>query len=327
MQQTAALSFHLLCDDMSVDEALRTRPPAGCYLANSVDEPVQPYLLQTRALITGDQLADAQPGFDQQTQEAIVQFRFNTSGATTFGQATTENVGQPFAIVLDDEVISAPVIREPILGGSGQISGNFTPELANDLAILLRAGALPADLTIVEERTVGPGLGADSIAAGEIAGVIGAIGVLIFMGLSYGLFGIFANIALFVNISLILAALSVLGATLTLPGIAGIVLTVGMAVDSNVLIFERIREEVRRGRKTIAAVDVGFREALRTILDANITTLIAAVILFQLGSGPVRGFAVTLAIGIVTTVFTAYTLTRLLIALWVKTRRPTALPI
>ena len=327
LQQTAALSFHLLCDEMSVDEALRTRPPAGCYLAYSVDDPVQPYLLQSRALIQGDQLADAQPGFDQQTQEAIVSFRFNTSGATRFGQATTENVGRPFAIVLDDEVISAPVIREPILGGSGQISGSFTPQLANDLAILLRAGALPADLTIVEERTVGPGLGADSIAAGEIAGVIGAIGVLIFMAASYGLFGLFANIALFVNIALILAALSVLGATLTLPGIAGIVLTVGMAVDSNVLIFERIREEVRRGRKTIAAIDVGFREALRTILDANITTLIAAVILFQLGSGPVRGFAVTLAIGIVTTVFTAYTLTRLLVATWVKTRRPTELPI
>jgi protein-export membrane protein SecD len=327
LQQTAALSFHLLCDDMSVDEALRTRPPAGCFLANSVDEPVQPYLLQTRALIQGDQLADAQPGFDQQTQEAIVQFRFNTSGATAFGQATTENVGRPFAIVLDDDVISAPIINEPILGGSGQISGNFTPELANDLAILLRAGALPADLTIVEERTVGPSLGADSIAAGEIAGVIGAIGVLVFMGFAYGLFGVFASIALFLNISLIIAALSILGATLTLPGIAGIVLTVGMAVDSNVLIFERIREEVRRGRKTIAAIDVGFREALRTILDANITTLIAAVILFQLGSGPVRGFAVTLAIGIVTTVFTAYTLTRLLVALWVKSRRPTSLPI
>jgi protein-export membrane protein SecD len=224
-------------------------------------------------------------------------------------------------------VISAPIINEPILGGSGQISGNFTPELANDLAILLRAGALPADLTIVEERTVGPSLGADSIAAGEIAGVIGAIGVLVFMGFAYGLFGVFASIALFLNISLIIAALSILGATLTLPGIAGIVLTVGMAVDSNVLIFERIREEVRRGRKTIAAIDVGFREALRTILDANITTLIAAVILFQLGSGPVRGFAVTLAIGIVTTVFTAYTLTRLLVALWVKSRRPTSLPI
>ncbi len=327
LQQTAALSFHLLCERMSVDEALRTRPPAGCFLANSLDEPVQPYLLQSRALITGDQLADAQPGFDQQTQEAIVQFRFNTSGATIFGQATTENVGQPFAIVLDEDVISAPVIREPILGGSGQISGNFTAELANDLAILLRAGALPADLTIVEERTVGPGLGADSIAAGEIAGIIGAIGVLIFMALSYGMFGLFANVALFINISLIIAALSVLGATLTLPGIAGIVLTVGMAVDSNVLIFERIREEVRRGRKTIAAIDVGFREALRTILDANITTLIAAIILFQLGSGPVRGFAVTLAIGIVTTVFTAYTLTRMMIALWVKSRRPTALPI
>lgn len=327
LQQTAALSFHLLCEEMSVDEALRTRAPAGCFLANSVDEPVQPYLLQTRALIQGDQLADAQPGFDQNTQEAIVQFRFNTSGATAFGQATTENVGRPFAIVLDDEVISAPVINEPILGGSGQISGSFTPELANDLAILLRAGALPADLTIVEERTVGPSLGADSIAAGEIAGVIGAIGVLVFMGFAYGLFGVFASIALFFNISLIIAALSILGATLTLPGIAGIVLTVGMAVDSNVLIFERIREEVRRGRKTIAAIDVGFREALRTILDANITTLIAAVILFQLGSGPVRGFAVTLAIGIVTTVFTAYTLTRLLVALWVKSRRPSTLPI
>lgn len=327
LQQTAAMSFHLLCEEMSVDEALRTRPPAGCFLANSIDEPVQPYLLQTRAAIQGDQLADAQPGFDQNTQEAIVQFRLNTSGATAFARITTENVGRPFAIVLDDDVISAPVINEPILGGSGQIAGQFTPELANDLSILLRAGALPADLTIVEERTVGPSLGADSIAAGEIAGVIGAIGVLAFMVLSYGLFGVFAAIALFLNVSLIIAALSILGATLTLPGIAGIVLTVGMAVDSNVLIFERIREEVRRGRKTIAAIDVGFREALRTILDANITTLIAAVILFQLGSGPVRGFAVTLAIGIVTTVFTAYTLTRLLVALWVKSRRPTALPI
>ncbi|MEM6712632.1 MAG: protein translocase subunit SecD [Pseudomonadota bacterium] len=327
LQQTAALSFHLLCNEMSVDEALRTRPPAGCEILNSVDEPTIPYLVQTRALIQGDQLADAQPGFNQETQEPIVQFRFNTSGATTFGQATTENVGLPFAIVLDDEVISAPVIREPILGGSGQISGNFTAELANDLAILLRAGALPADLTIVEERTVGPGLGADSIAAGEIAGVIGAIGVLLFMGLSYGLFGLFANVALFINISLVLAALSLLGATLTLPGIAGIVLTVGMAVDSNVLIFERIREEVRRGRKTIQAIDVGFREAIRTILDANITTLIAAVILFQLGSGPVRGFAVTLAIGIVTTVFTAYSMTRLMVALWVRSKRPQALPI
>ena len=219
------------------------------------------------------------------------------------------------------------MIREPIVGGSGQIAGNFTAQGANDLAILLRAGALPADLTIVEERTVGPGLGQDSIEAGRIAGLIGAVGVLLFMAASYGLFGLIANVALIVNVTMILALLSVLGATLTLPGIAGIVLTVGMAVDSNVLIFERIREEVRRGRKTIAAIDVGFREALRTILDANITTLIAALILFQLGSGPVRGFAVTLAIGIVTTVFTAYTVTRLLIALWVKRTRPTALGI
>ncbi|MBV6657237.1 MAG: protein translocase subunit SecD [Devosiaceae bacterium] len=327
LQQTAALSFHLLSDEMSPEEAMRGRAPIGTDLLMSLDDPPIPYLVQSRALITGDQLADAQPGFDQQTQEPIVQFRFNTAGATAFGQATTENVGRPFAIVLDDEVISAPVIREPILGGSGQISGGFSAEGANDLAILLRAGALPADLTIVEERTVGPGLGADSIAAGQVAGIIGAIGVLVFMALSYGMFGLFANVALIINVSLILAALSILGATLTLPGIAGIVLTVGMAVDSNVLIFERIREEVRRGRKTIAAIDVGFKEALRTILDANITTLIAAVILFQLGSGPVRGFAVTLAIGIVSTVFTAYTLTRLLIALWVRSRRPTALPI
>ena len=239
---------------------------------------------------------------------------------------TQQNVGYPFAIILDNQVITAPEIREPILQGSGQISGNFTVESANDLAVLLRAGALPATLTVIEERTVGPGLGADSIAAGETAGIIGAILVVIFILVAYGFLGVIANIALVINVTLILAILSVIGATLTLPGIAGIVLTVGMAVDSNVLIYERIREERRGGRSLIQAIDAGFRRAFATILDANITTLIAAMILFFLGSGPVKGFAVTLTIGIVTTVFTAFTVTRWMIAEWVRRRRPKALP-
>ncbi len=327
LRQTAKLTFHLVCMDMSAEEALRTRPPADCQVLNSTDDPPEPYLIERRALVGGEDLVDSQPSFDQNTNEPIVTFRFNTSGARRFAVVTERNVGRPFAIVLDNEVISAPVIREPIRGGSGQISGGFTVEGANDLAILLRAGALPADLTIIEERTVGPSLGADSIASGTTAALIGAIAVLVFMILAYGLFGIFANLALAANMGLVIGLLSQLGATLTLPGIAGIVLTVGMAVDSNVLIFERIREEARAGRSAIAAIDAGFSRALATILDANITTLIAAVILFQLGSGPVRGFAVTLAIGIATTVFTAFTFTRLLVALWVRSRRPTAIPI
>jgi protein-export membrane protein SecD len=327
LQQTARLTFHLVCDDMTAEQALQTRPPVGCEVLYSTDDPPQPTLVQRRAMITGDELVDAQPGFNQQTQEPIVSFRFDTAGARKFAIITEQNVNKPFAIVLDKDVVSAPVIREPIRGGSGQISGNFTPQTANDLAILLRAGALPADLTIVEERTVGPGLGQDSVEAGEIAGIVGAVAVLVFMTLAYGLFGIFANIALIVNIVLIIGILSLLGATLTLPGIAGIVLTVGMAVDSNVLIYERIREEARQGRSAIPAIDAGFREALRTILDANITTFIAAVILFFLGSGPIQGFAVTLAIGIITTVFTAFTFTRLLVALWVRRSRPARLPI
>ncbi|MBZ0215816.1 MAG: protein translocase subunit SecD, partial [Fimbriimonadaceae bacterium] len=251
----------------------------------------------------------------------------NTQGGKRFAVATQANVGRPFAIVLDNEVVSAPVIQQAILGGSGQISGNFSVEEASDLAILLRAGALPAKLTIVEERTVGPGLGADSIAAGQVASVIGLSGVIIFMILSYGLFGIIANISLAVNIALILGLLSILQATLTLPGIAGIVLTIGMAVDANVLIFERIREEISSGRSAIASIDSGYKRALSTILDANITTFIAAIILFQLGSGPIRGFAVTLAIGVITSVFTAFTFSRLLIAQWVRVRRPATIPI
>jgi len=277
--------------------------------------------------VSGADLTDAQPGFDPRTSEPVVNFRFNTSGARKFAKVTQENVGKPFAIVLDNQVISAPVIREPILGGSGQISGNFTVQSANDLAILLRAGALPAPLTIIEERTVGPGLGADSIAQGKISSYVGAVMVVLFMFATYGLFGLFANIAVAVNVAMIFGVLSMLNATLTLPGIAGIVLTVGIAVDSNVLIYERIREEVRAGRSPINAIDAGFSRALATILDSNITTFIAAAVLFYIGTGPVRGFAVTLGIGIITTVFTAFTLTRLIVAYWVRWWRPQRVPI
>ena len=253
--------------------------------------------------------------------------RFDTLGGKKFADVTKKNVNRPFAIVLDGKVISAPVIREPILGGSGQISGNFTISGAQDLALLLRAGALPAPLTILEERTVGPGLGADSIAAGKIASIIGLILVVIFMVVTYGIFGIFADVALLVNMVLILGGLSLLQATLTLPGIAGIVLTIGMAVDANVLVFERIREEVRAGRTPISAIDAGYSRAITTIIDANLTTLIAALILFYFGSGPVRGFAVTLSIGIVSSMFTAIMLTRLMVVAWIKTRRATEVPI
>ncbi|MEL6437143.1 MAG: protein translocase subunit SecD, partial [Pseudomonadota bacterium] len=323
---TARLTFQMVDGENSVEDALSGRPPVGTEVAFSTDDPPIPYLLETREIVTGENLEDAQAGFDQVTSEPIVTFRFDGSGAQRFGRATQENVGRPFAIVLDDQVISAPVIREPILGGSGQISGNFTVEGANDLAILLRAGALPLKPTFVEERTVGPSLGADSIAAGEIAGVVGAIAVLVFMFAAYGFLGIIANLALAINIVLVVAALSALGATLTLPGIAGIVLTVGMAVDSNVLIFERIREERIGGRSLIQSIDAGFSRALTTIVDANVTTLIAAIILFYLGSGPIRGFAVTLAIGIITTVFTAFILTRWMVAFWVRRSKPKELP-
>ncbi|TCT12397.1 preprotein translocase subunit SecD [Tepidamorphus gemmatus] len=325
--QTAQLTFRLVDLSMPVAEALNGRPPPDSEILYSRDDPPVPYLIERRVMVSGEDLVDAQPGFDQRTNEPIVSFRFNTNGGRRFAAATQQNVGRPFAIILDGEVISAPVIREPILGGSGQISGNFTVEEANDLAILLRAGALPAPLTILEERTVGPGLGADSIAAGQIAAIIGTLAVVVFMLWVYGLLGLFADIALAVNIALIIGVLSMLGATLTLPGIAGIVLTIGMAVDANVLIYERIREEQKAGKSAIASIDSGYRRALGTIMDANITTLIAAVILFYLGSGPIRGFAVTLAIGIVTTVFTAFLFNRLIVAEWVRLRRPSVVPI
>ena len=323
--KTAKLTFRMV--DLSAAAEPGRVPPESEILQGSRAENRQPYLIEKRVVVSGEDLTDAQPGFDQRTSEPIVTFRFNANGARRFAQATQQNVGRPFAIVLDNEVISAPVIREPILGGSGQISGGFTVEQANDLAILLRAGALPAPLTIIEERTVGPGLGQDSIAKGTRAAWIGSLLVIIFMFATYGLFGLFANIAVAINVAMIFGILSLLNATLTLPGIAGIVLTVGIAVDSNVLIYERIREEVRAGRSPLNAIEAGFKRALATILDSNITTFIAAAVLFYIGTGPVRGFAVTLGIGIITTVFTAFTLTGLLVAAWVRWFRPQTVPI
>jgi preprotein translocase subunit SecD len=326
--RTAKLTFRLVDTSMPVEQALQGRPPPESEIVyGSQVENKQPYLLEKRIIVSGEELTDAQPGFDQRSSEPIVSFKFNTSGARKFAQVTQENVGRLFAIVLDNEVISAPVIREPITGGSGQISGNFTVESANNLAILLRAGALPAKLTPIEQRVVGAGLGQDSIEKGKLASYFGAALVVVFMVATYGLFGVFASVAVAVNVGMIFGVLSLLNATLTLPGIIGVVLTIGIAVDSNVLIYERIREEVRTGRTPITAIDAGFTRALATILDSNITTFIAAAVLFFFGSGPVRGFAVTLGIGIVTTVFTAFTLTRLIVAWWVRWERPRQLAI
>ena len=325
--KTAKLDFRMVDLTVPADQALQGRAPPDSEVLMSSTSPKTPYVIKKQVLVSGGDLTDAQPGFDQRTGEPIVSFRFNTSGSRKFAQATSENVGQPFAIVLDNEVISAPVIREPITGGSGQISGSFTVQAANDLAILLRAGALPAPLTIIEERTVGPGLGQDSIEKGELAAYVGSIMVIVFMLVTYRLFGVFANIAVAINVAMIFGVLSLLNATLTLPGIAGIVLTVGIAVDSNVLIYERIREELRGGRNAISAIDAGFKRALPTILDSNITTFIAAAVLFYIGTGPVRGFAVTLGIGIITTVFTAFLFTRLIVAGWVRWKRPQSVPI
>ncbi len=325
--KTAKLEFRMVDTTVPPDQAQAGRVPPDSEVLMSSTSPKIPYVIKKQVVVSGGELTDAQPGFDQRSGEPIVSFRFNTSGSRKFAQATSENVGQPFAIVLDNEVISAPVIREPITGGAGQISGSFTVQQANDLAILLRAGALPAPLTVIEERTVGPGLGQDSIEKGELAALVGSVMVIVFMLLTYRLFGVFANIAVAINVAMIFGLLSLLNATLTLPGIAGIVLTVGIAVDSNVLIYERIREELRGGRTAISAVDAGFKRALSTILDSNITTFIAAAVLFYIGTGPVRGFAVTLGIGIITTVFTAFELTRLIVAGWVRWKRPQNVPI
>jgi preprotein translocase subunit SecD len=327
--QTAKLNFHLVDPNVSAYEVLNGgRQPAGTQIVYTETDPPVPYLIQRRVMVSGERLVDANMGFDPTSGAPEVDFRFDAVGGKRFGDVTKANIGRPFAIVLDGKIVSAPVIQTAILGGSGRITGSFTVQEANDLAILLRAGALPAPMNVLEERTVGPGLGADSVAAGEKALVVGFAAVIIFMLLSYRLFGLFANIALIANLILIMGVLSALQATLTLPGIAGIVLTVGMAVDANVLIFERIREEMRDGRTAIVATDLGYSRALGTIMDANITTLLAAIILFQLGSGPIRGFAVTLGVGIVTSVFTAFVLTRLFVALWLKRQsRDVVLPL
>jgi protein-export membrane protein SecD len=331
--EVAKLEFRLVDQSMRVEEAIASRPPADSVIlyeeikeGNRVVQQV-PYLIQRRAIVTGEELIDAQAAFNAQQAEWVINFRFNASGGRKFAQATTENVNRPFAIILDNKVISAPVIREPILGGSGQISGRFTAESSANLALLLRAGALPAPLTFVEERTVGASLGQDSITAGTNAALIGSAFVVIFMFMTYGLFGLFANIAVLVNVLMMFGLLSLIGATLTLPGIAGVVLTVGMAVDSNVLIFERIREEAHSGRSVMASIDGGFTKAMGTIMDANITQLITSVILFYLGTGPVKGFALTLGLGIITTMFTAITFTRYLVVMWLRWFKPVRIPL
>ena len=324
--KTAKLTFRFVEPNVI---AGRDRVPAGAELLPSdtadASGNVRQFVVRKRVMVSGDTLVDAQPSF--QDARPVVSFRFDASGAKRFADATSQNVGRLFAIVLDGKVVSAPVIREPILGGSGVISGNFTVQEVQDLALLLRAGALPAPLAILEERTVGPGLGADSIRAGKIASIVGLILVAIFMAAAYGLFGVMVDIALLANLILILAVLSALQATLTLPGIAGIVLTIGMAVDANVLIFERIREEAAAGRSPVSAIDAGYKRALTTIIDSNVTTLIAALLLFQFGSGPVKGFAVTLAVGLVTSMFTAIMLTRLMVVTWLRRRKPRSLPV
>lgn len=327
--QTAKMTFHLVDMETPVSEAKQGNLPFGSKLLPYDESERKPghefVVIKKKIMLSGEMLVDSQATFEQ--GRPVVSFRFNTRGAKKFGEITQQNVGRLFAIVLDGKVISAPVIREPIMGGSGIISGTYTVESANDLALLLRAGALPAPLTVAEERTVGPSLGADSIAAGTRAFLLGIVLVMGFMLLAYGRFGIYSDIALVMNMILILAALSLFQATLTLPGIAGIVLTIGMAVDANVLIFERIREEIRLGKTPFAAVDNGFRRAFKTIADSNITTLIVAILLFYFGSGTVKGFAVTLSIGILASMFSAILLTRMMVTLWVKKARPKALPI
>jgi preprotein translocase subunit SecD len=282
--------------------------------------------VKRRVMVSGDQLTDATQSFDQDGRPDI-NIKFNTAGARRFARTTQENVGKPFAIILDDKVLSAPNINEPILGGNAQISGSFTVQSAHDLAVSLASGKLPVKLNVIEERTVGPDLGKDSIHKGVIASVIGTVGVIIFMLVTYGRFGVYANIALVVNGFLILGTMAMFNATLTLPGIAGFILTIGAAVDANVLINERIREEMRRGRRLLDAVETGYREAFRAIFDANVTHVISATIMAYFGSGPVRGFAVVLLIGVVTSVFTAVYFTRMLVVLWIRRTRPRALHI
>jgi preprotein translocase subunit SecD len=321
--QTARLAFHPVVSRTS-DPAVQ--PGLDEVVFPSMDEEGIFYVLERRAVVTGEQLVDSQPAFDQNGRPAV-NFRFNPSGGAAFGQYTGENIGKLFAIVLDDEVISAPTIQSHIPGGSGIITGTFSPEESTRLAILLRAGALPAAINVLEQRTIGPELGHDSIEAGAVASVIALAAVVAFIIASYGWFGVIASAALLLNIVLLFALMTLIGATLTMPGIAGVILTIGMAVDANVLIFERIREELKTARGPARASTLGFDKAFGTIMDANITTLIVAVILFAMGAGPVRGFSVTLSLGILCSLFTALYVTQLLIATWFGWRRPKAITV
>jgi preprotein translocase subunit SecD len=330
--RTAKMTFHLLDESVTPEDLERGTVPAGTRIVLGDNErqkggPPVKYAILSRVELSGDMLVDAHTQPDQQSSEWAVAFRLNNAGARKFGEITAANVGKPFAIVLDNKVITAPVIRSPILGGSGVITGRFTVESANDLSLLLRAGALPAPLKIIEERSVGPSLGADSISAGTKASIIGIALVVVFMIVFYGLFGVFADIAMLINAFMTLSLLSLFDATLTLPGIAGIVLTVGMAVDANVLIYERMREEIRNGKSAFNAVEDGFRLAFGTIFDSHVTTLVAALILYQFGTGTVKGFAVTLAVGIICSLYTAVLVTRMMVAVWFKRVRPKTLPI
>ena len=326
--QTAKLTFQMVDESADMAAAAEGRAPPGSEVLPSEDG-IAPYIVvRRRALVSGEMLTDAAQGFDGQTGEPVVTFRFNSIGARRFGEATSQNIGRRFAIVLDGKVISAPTIQGAITGGSGQITGNFTVETANDLAVLLRAGALPAPLTVEEQRTVGAELGADAVRAGQVSTAVGFVTILVFMVLAYGtLFGGISVVALLINALLIIAIMSVTQATLTLPGIAGLILTLAVAVDANVLIYERMRDEIRAGRTAISAMDAGFSRAMSSIIDANVTTILAALIMFQFGSGPVRGFAWTLSIGVLTSVFSAVLVTQVLLALWFRVRRPKTLPI
>ena len=323
--QTARLEFKLV--DLTADQTqvAQGHAPAGSQVL-PMAEGGGSIAVKRRVMVSGDQLVDAKQGFDQDGR-AVVNIKFNTAGARRFGRVTQENVNKPFAIILDDKVLSAPNINEPILGGSAQISGNFTVETANQLAVSLASGKLPVKLNVIEERTVGPDLGKDSIQKGAIASVVATFAVILFMLVTYGRFGVYATAALIVNALMILGIMAVFNATLTLPGIAGFVLTIGAAVDANVLINERIREEQRRGRKILDAIETGYKEASTAIFDANITNVIAAVLMWYFGSGPIRGFAVVLMIGIITSVFTAVNFTRMLVAIWVRRKRPRVLHI
>ncbi len=325
--RTAKLNFHML-DPTTVELAeQRGKLPPGTFKAFNAD-PVayeKQFVVKKRVLLTGERLKNAAATVDAQSGRYVVAFEFDNKGAKKFAKITTDNTYKRLAILLDNQVISAPQIREPITGGQGNISGNFSPETANDLAVLLRAGSLPAPIKVLEERTVGPSLGIDSIEAGKKALIISFFLVIVFMVLRYKAFGFVADFAIILNIILLVSMLSAIEATLTMPGIAGIVLTVGMAVDANVLVFERIKEEIRSGRSIINAIDLGYKFAVKTILDANFTTLIAALLLYNYGSGPIKGFAVTLSIGIVTSMFTALIVTKLVISLWVLKLKPNKL--